>query len=243
VARLDVGALREMDEAALKQHMRLTLQNLAAFLASAAAWPLGHAVDTLSALTTKLDAASLESEAEALTSSLDAIAAALGTGNLAGASTKIAAASTALDALLPRLAALDANLFDGQVDAATRTMQRLPLELDRQMRRVVQAVGPSQQLGPLRNNGCGAQGFAGARRPCRARRGSRSHAGRRDRGIPELRPRPVGRGHRQGDRRAQLGGRRDRCVAVRSGGEGVACLRCAEWESSPRSIRRRSWRK
>jgi len=140
-------ALREMDEAALKQHIRQTLQNLAAFLASAAEWPLGHAVDTLGALATQLDAGSLESEAEALTSNLDGIAAALGTGSLAGASTKIAAASTALDALLPRLTTLDANLFDGQVDAATRTMQRLPLELDRQMRRVVQAVGPSQQLG------------------------------------------------------------------------------------------------
>ena len=79
-------ALHEMDEAALKQHIRQTLENLAAFLTSAAEWPLGHAVDTLGALAAKLDAAALGSEAEALTASLDGIAAALGTGNLAGAS-------------------------------------------------------------------------------------------------------------------------------------------------------------
>ena len=140
-------ALHEMDEAGLKQHIQQTLENLATFLTSAADWPLGNAVDTLQVLAAKVDAAPLRDETGTLTARLDAISAALGTGNLPGASGEIAAANATLDTLLPRLAALETNLFEGQVDVAIRSMQRLPLELDRQMRRVVQATGPSNQLG------------------------------------------------------------------------------------------------
>ena len=141
-------ALHEMDEAALRQHVRDTLREPRLVPDERDTWPLGHAVDTLSALAAKLDAAALAQRSRR--------AHGKPRWRRGGARRRaaspalrrtIAAAGTALDTLLPRLAALDTNLFDGQVDAATRTMQRLPLELDRQMRRVVQAVGPSQQLG------------------------------------------------------------------------------------------------
>ena len=140
-------ALRAMDDAGLRQHIEETLSRLTVFLNSAGDWPLGHAVTSLDALAAKLDAAALSADTQTLTASLDAIAAALASGDLAATSPQIAAANATLDSLLPRLGSLDSELFDGQVDHAIRMLTRLPLELDRQMRRVAQAVAPSNQLG------------------------------------------------------------------------------------------------
>ena len=145
-------ALREMDAAALKQHVRDTLDNLADFLDSAADWPLADFVVQLQTLAAAVDAAALRTETEAVASRLRPIAAAVASGNAAAAGADVAATNAALDTLLPRLAALNASLFDGQADAATRAFQQLPLDLDRQMRRVAQAVKPAsgmQTLGEL----------------------------------------------------------------------------------------------
>ena len=141
-------ALREMDEAALKQHIRQTLREPRRVPASAAEWPLGHAVDTLSALAAKLDAAFAQAAKPRRSPRASmALQRRSVRGILRALRRRSLPPARRSTHLLPRLAALDTNLFDGQVDAATRAMQRLPLELDRQMRRVVQAIGPSQQLG------------------------------------------------------------------------------------------------
>lgn len=145
-------ALREMDAAALKQHLRDTLDRLADFLGSAADWPLVDFVQRLQALSAALDAAALKSETQTVGSRLRVLAAAVAAGDVSTVSTDIAAANNALDSLLPRLTALNAKLFDGQIDVATRAFRQLPLDLDRQMRRVAQAVKPGsgmQTLGEL----------------------------------------------------------------------------------------------
>jgi len=136
-------ALHEMDAPRLKQHVDDTLRNLAAFLNGVADWPVGEIATRLQQLAALVDISALQAEVDALPPRLDAIAAAVSAGTPATAAADIAAAGVTLDALLPRLATLDAQLFSGQVDAAIRSMQRLPLELDRQMGRATQAVKPT----------------------------------------------------------------------------------------------------
>ena len=136
--------MRAMDAPQLHQHIGSTLHDLAAFLNGAADWPLAAAAAQLQALAAQVDTAALNAEAQTLTTRLGAIAAAVTAANPGAAAADIAAAHAALDSLLPRLAGIEAQLFaGGQVAAATRSLQRLPMDMDRQVRRVAQAIAPT----------------------------------------------------------------------------------------------------
>ncbi|MBI4876792.1 MAG: hypothetical protein HY822_19315 [Acidobacteria bacterium] len=140
-----VTALREMDAPALREHFRKTMEELAAFLSAGAGQPVAGLASQLTALASKLDAAALKTEAESLRQALAQIGAKLDAGQTDSADADIQRAQNALATLLPRLEALNANLFDGQTDATARAFQRLPLDLDRQIRRAVHVVKPADQ--------------------------------------------------------------------------------------------------
>ena len=138
--------MRSMDAGQLHQHIGSTLQALAAFLSGAADWPLGATATQLQTLAAQVDLAALHTESQTLTTRLTAIAAAVANASIDAPATAadITAANTALDTLLPRLSQADAQLFaGGQVAASTRSLQRLPMDLDRQVRRVAQAIAPT----------------------------------------------------------------------------------------------------
>jgi hypothetical protein len=146
-------ALQAMDAAALQAYLNTTVQNLAVFLRSTGNKPLSDLAGQLTTLSAKTDLGQLKAEMGALAASLARIGAAVQGGGPSGSAADIAAANGTLDTLLPRIAALDADLFSGQADAAERALERLPVEAERHMRRAADAVQPVAQAQLLQSLG------------------------------------------------------------------------------------------
>ena len=183
-------ALREMDEAALKQHIGKRFRTWRAFLASAAEWPLGHA-STRSAHSRR-SSMPLRSRAKPRRSHR---------ASTGSQRRSVPEASQARRRKSPMPARHSTVCFrvspPSMRTSSTGRSMRPPARC---------SAFPSSSTGrcaascrrsgrasswALRNHGRGAQGLARARGPCRACRGHRSHAGRCHRRVPELRPWPA----------------------------------------------------
>jgi hypothetical protein len=141
-----VVALRETNPAGLKTYIEDTVEQLAAYLDNIGQAPLEEFTNELSDLAANLDDEALKEEAQTLTAKLRSIGTALASSNLSGVGADITQAGATLDTLLTRLSALNTNLFDGQVDESLRKFQRLPNDMDWQMRQIVRAVRPPNNL-------------------------------------------------------------------------------------------------
>ncbi|HZU25692.1 MAG TPA: hypothetical protein VFA04_09225 [Bryobacteraceae bacterium] len=149
----NVVVLRSMDATALQTYLKTTVQQLAAFLASSGAKPITDFTSRCNALAAQVDFNALKSEMATAGTGLARIGAAVSSGDLSSSGADIAAVNTALNTLLPRVAALDPHLFDGHVDAIELTFNRLPVQTERAMRRVAEAVQPVQQAQLLQTMG------------------------------------------------------------------------------------------
>lgn len=142
----NIVVLREMDVTALTAYIRDTTTKLGDFLTSNGVRPVTDLTAKLAALSTHLNSAALKAQSDTLAARLANIGGAVASGNVSGSAADIAAANTALDQLLPMIAALNHDLFNGQVDAATRSFELLPVDMERHMRRVLQGIEPVDQL-------------------------------------------------------------------------------------------------
>jgi hypothetical protein len=134
--------LRTKDAAVLKIYVDTTVQNLAGFLKANGLKPLTDVTAQITALAGATDLSKLKTEMNQLTLAMARIGGAVASGDLSASATDITAANGALDTLLPRITKLNTNLFSGQVDTAQRALERLPIDTERYMRRVLQAVEP-----------------------------------------------------------------------------------------------------
>ena len=134
--------IRHKNETDLKAHIAASLQRLAAFLRNSFSGYLEAYGAELQALAAASGLPALQAETAALRAALTPIAAALEAGDLAGTSPSIAAAHAALDTLLPRLAALH-TVRRPQLEALDGRTRQLSLDLERQMRQLVQMAAPA----------------------------------------------------------------------------------------------------
>ncbi len=160
-----VVALREKDATGLRDHIRDTLEGLALFLKETGEKPLTLLTGELSSLLSQLETALLREKMDALINHLQRITANVNAGSLSGAGGDIEGAGAVLDTLMPKVSSLSADLFGGQVESVTRTFQRLPLSMDRSMRRVVQVAQPANQLKLMEGMALGLSGAIEASRP------------------------------------------------------------------------------
>jgi hypothetical protein len=135
--------IRHKSEPDLKAHIAQSLQKLAVFLDKAFAGYLAAYGSQVQAFANAANPAALRSDTLALKNALEPVAAALEAGNLSGTSGGIAAANAALDALLPRLAMLNSPVGRSNVEKLADRTRLLPLELERQMRQLIQMLEPA----------------------------------------------------------------------------------------------------
>lgn len=149
--------LQESDAPALEMHIRSSVDRLAVFLSDVGKAPVDDLIAQLSTLPPHLGAAALKTNVETLISGIAELAAAVDARDVTTTGPRVIDMNAALDDLLPALASLEADLFSGQVEAATEAFARLPSDMDAALRRVAHATTPPGFLDLFKGAGLALQ--------------------------------------------------------------------------------------